>query len=109
MSPLPYRGHIEYLAHHVRERGILPLEEAIRKMSGQPAERFGLRQRGRIERGYFADVVVFDFPALASDSTFEAPAVYPRGIRLVTVNGTVVVANGSHTGGRPGRVLRRTN
>lgn len=108
-SPLPYRGHIEYLAHHVRERGILPLQEAIRKMSGLPAERFGLRQRGRIELGYFADVVVFDFPGLASDSTFEAPAVYPRGIRLVTVNGAVVVADGTHTGGRPGRVLRRTN
>ncbi|MBO0880383.1 MAG: amidohydrolase family protein, partial [Mycobacterium sp.] len=107
VSPLPYRGHIEYLTHHVRDRGILPLEEAIRKMSGMPAERFGLKQRGLIEPDYFADLVVFDYAALASDSTFERPAVYPRGVRLVTVNGTIVVADETHTGSRPGRVLRR--
>jgi len=107
VSPLPYRGHIEYLTHHVRERNILPLEEAIRKMSGMPAARFGLQQRGLIERDYFADLVVFDFDGVNSDSTFDQPAVYPRGIRLVTVNGEVVVTDGVHRGGRPGRVLRR--
>lgn len=106
-SPLPYRGHIHYLTHHVREKGTLPLEEAIRKMSGMPAQRFGLAGRGLLREGYFADLVVFDFENLTSASTFDNPAVYPDGIELVTVNGTVAVEAGRHTGRRAGRVLRR--
>jgi N-acyl-D-amino-acid deacylase len=107
VNPLPYCGHVYYLTHHVRERHTLSLEEAVRKMSGMPAARFGLHARGSIREGYFADIVVFDFDALDSRSTFAEPAVYPEGITLVTVNGTVVVDAGTHTGARAGRVLRR--
>lgn len=106
-SPLPYSGHIRYLAHHVRERRTITLEEAIRKMSGMPARRFDLRGRGLIRSGYFADIVVFDFDNLKSDSSFENPAVYPEGVSMVLVNGDVAVESKNHTGKRAGRVLRR--
>ncbi|MEV0135881.1 amidohydrolase family protein [Dactylosporangium sp. NPDC050688] len=105
-SPLPYNGHVYYLTHHVRERGTLTLEEAVRKMSGMPAARFGLRARGLVREGYFADLVLFDFDRLNSRSTFANPAVYPDGIDMVLVNGVVVVENGTHLGHRPGHVLR---
>jgi N-acyl-D-amino-acid deacylase len=104
-SPLPYRGHVEYLLHHVRETKTLSLEEAVYKMSGKPAQRFGLKGRGHLREGSYADVVVFDISSLSSDSTFEHPAVYPEGIEAVLVNGRVVVDHGAHTGARPGRVL----
>lgn len=106
-NPLPYCGHITYLTHHVRERNTLTLEEAIRKMSSQPAQMFGLRGRGLLREGYQADIVVFDFDQLRSDSTFDHPASYPEGIDLVVVNGVIVVAGPVHTGRRPGTVLRR--
>lgn len=106
-SPQPYSGHVHYLTHHVRERGTLTLEQAIHKMSAKPASRFRLRGRGLVREGYQADLVVFDFDGLRSDSTFDTPAVYPHGIDLVMVNGEVVVDGPSHTGARPGKVLRR--
>lgn len=107
VSPLPYSGHVHYLTHHVRERGTLTLEEAVRKMSGMPAARFGLHGRGLVRDGYFADLIVFDFDSLATESTFTNPAAYPQGISLVTVNGVVVVDLHGQTGARAGRVLRR--
>ncbi|CAB4844307.1 unannotated protein [freshwater metagenome] len=107
MSQHPYSGHIEYLAHHVREKKTISLETAIHKMTSKPATRFGIAKRGILEEGYFADIVVFDAERVRSNSTVEVPRVYPEGIRLVTVNGTIVVDNGSHTGARTGRVLRK--
>jgi N-acyl-D-amino-acid deacylase len=104
-NPLPYRGHVEYLVHHVREKQTLSLEEAVHKMSGQPADRFGLRGRGSLREGSYADVVVFDFSALDSSSSFEHPAVYPDGIDIVMVNGQLVVDHGRQAVARPGRVL----
>lgn len=109
MSPLPYCGHVTYLTSHVRDRQTLSLEEAVRKMTSMPATRFHLHGRGLLREGYLADIVVFDFDRLRSDSTFSRPAVYPQGIRLVIVNGSVVVEDGRHTGRRPGRVLRRSD
>lgn len=106
-SPLPYKGHVHYLAHHVREKGTLSVEEAVRKMSSMPARRFGLRRRGLIRKGYFADLVVLDFENLNSTSSFATPAVYPDGIVRVMVNGVSVVEAGRHSGRRAGRVLRR--
>jgi N-acyl-D-amino-acid deacylase len=108
-SPLPYRGHVEYLAHHVRERRTLSLEQAIHKMSGKPAARFGLSHRGLVRKGYFADLVVFDATKVASTSTFGHPARYPQGIDAVIVNGRLTVDHGEHTGARSGEVLRRTS
>ena len=95
------------LGRYVRERRLLTLEEAVRKMTSMPAARLGLRHRGRLAEGAFADVVVFD-PATVSDrSTFEQPHQYPVGIDYVLVNGAAVVDSGRFTNVRRGRVLRR--
>ncbi len=106
--PLPYCGHVHFLTHHVRERGTLRLEEAIRKMTSMPASHFGLHDRGLLRPGCAADVVVFDFEALDDVSTWERPLAYARGVEHVLVNGVMVVDGGEHTGARPGRVLRRS-
>lgn len=106
-NPLCYRGHVEYLAHHVREKRTLKLEEAIRKMSSMPARRFALSGRGLVREGYFADLVLFDAEAVRSASTFARAAVYPEGISVVVVNGVVAVQDGRRCGTRSGRLLRR--
>jgi N-acyl-D-amino-acid deacylase len=95
------------LGHYVRDQGLLSLPEAIRKMTGLPAEKLGLRDRGHLEPGAFADVVVFDPATVADTATFSEPHRYPRGIPWVLVNGEPVVAGGQHTGSRPGRMLAR--
>jgi N-acyl-D-amino-acid deacylase len=105
--PLSYAGHVHYLTHHVRERGTLRLEDAIRKMTSMPAAHFGLWDRGLLRAGYAADVVVFDFDALDDVSTTERPHAYARGVEHVLVNGVAVVDGGEHTGARPGRHLLR--
>ncbi len=95
------------LGLYARELGLLSLREAVRKMTGRPAEVLGLRDRGLLREGYAADVAVFD-PAVAIDrATYEAPHQYPRGISTVIVNGEIVIDAGQHTGALPGRVLRR--
>jgi N-acyl-D-amino-acid deacylase len=93
------------LGHYVRERGVVALEEAVRKMTTLPAGKLHLRDRGVLRPGAFADVVVFDPAAVADTATFTDPHRYPRGIPWVLVNGRPVVADGRHTGARPGRVL----
>jgi dihydroorotase/N-acyl-D-amino-acid deacylase len=95
------------LGRYVRERGVLGLEEAIHKMTAQPAARLGLTDRGRIAEGLAADLVVFDPATVADRATFEEPHQYPEGIETVVVNGAVVVEAGKYTGVRAGRVLRR--
>ena len=105
--PLGYAGHVHYLTHHVRERGTLRLEEAIRKMTSMPAAHFGLWDRGLVRAGYAADVVVLDFDELDDVSTLDRPHAYARGVEHVLVNGVAVVEGGEHTGARPGRHLLR--
>jgi len=95
------------LARYVRERGVLSLEEAIRKMTSGPAGRVGIRDRGLLLPGMWADVVVFDPNHIRDTATYRDPKRYPEGIAWVLVNGQVVVEEGRHTGARPGRVLRR--
>lgn len=95
------------LGRYVRERGVLPLEEAVRKMTSLPADRLGLSDRGRIRSGAVADLVVFDPAVVADRATFEAPHQYPVGIPYVLVNGVAVVDDGAMTAARPGQVLRR--
>ena len=107
-SQHPYCGHIEYLAHHVRELGTLTLETAIHKMTKKVADRFNIQKRGEIKEGNFADLVLFNADTVDSRSTIQKPQVYPDGITAVIVNGEIVVHNGTHKGKRPGRVLRRT-
>ena len=91
----------------MRERRLLRLEEAIRKMTSLPATRFELHGRGLLRAGGFADVVVFDYDALDDGSTLDQPHAYCRGVEHVLVNGVAVVDGGEHTGARPGRTLRR--
>ena len=105
--PRNYGTCPRFLGHYVRERGLLPLPEAIRKMTSLPAAKLGLRDRGRLEPGAVADVVVFDPATIADTATFAEPHQYPRGIPWVLVNGEPVIAGGRHTGSRPGRVLAR--
>lgn len=93
------------LGSYVRERGVLPLGEAIRRMTLVPAERIGLPDRGRLAPGYAADLVVFDPATIANRSTRADPATPPVGIRRVMVNGEWVVVEGTPTGRRSGRVL----
>ena len=101
--PLHYSGMVHYLTHWVRTKHVLTLEEAIRKMTSMPATRFGLRNRGLLQEGMFADVAVFDYEALDNVSTLEDPLHYCRGVNYVLVNGQLVIDGGNHTGARPGR------
>jgi N-acyl-D-aspartate/D-glutamate deacylase len=91
----------------VRDRGVLPIETAVAKLSAVPAARLGLRDRGVIRPNAFADLVVFDPMTVADRATYARPAVHPAGIRDVIVNGRPAVLDGSETGERPGRLLRR--
>jgi N-acyl-D-amino-acid deacylase len=89
-----------------REEKRLTTAEAVARMTGQVADVFGLKKRGRIAEGYFADVIVFDGAKVADKATYESPSEYTTGIRDVFVNGTAVLEAGRPTGAKPGRVLR---
>ncbi len=93
------------LQHYVRERGLISLEEAVRKMSRLPASIMKIRERGLIREGYFADLTVFCPENIQNLSTYDHPLCYPKGIEYVIVNGKVVVENGEHNGETPGRAL----
>jgi predicted methyltransferase len=94
------------LGKYVRDEGVLPMEAAIHKLSGLPAENLGIRERGELKTGYFADVVVFDPQEIRDHATFEEPHQYATGMRHVFVNGEQVLAESEHTGALPGRVVR---
>jgi N-acyl-D-aspartate/D-glutamate deacylase len=91
----------------VRDCAVLELSDAIRKMTSEPARRLGIRDRGSVEVGKFADLVLFDPAVVADQATFEQPANAPRGISHVMVNGTLALDDGALTAHRPGTVLRR--
>ena len=103
--PRQYGTFARILGHYVRERGVITLEEAVKKMSSQSARRLGIHDRGLITEGYFADVAVFDAEEIIDRASFEQPHQYATGMKFVLVNGEVVVENGAHTGRRPGRIL----
>ena len=106
-SPRTYGSFPRVLGEFVRERHVLGLEEAVRKMTWAAAARLGLSDRGALVDGMRADVVVFDPETVASNATYDEPRRFPTGIEHVIVNGTPVVDNGAHTGALPGRVIRR--
>ena len=103
--PRAYGNFPRVIARYVRERGVLTLEEAVRKMTSWPATRMRLAGRGAIREGLWADVVVFDLATLDDRASYDAPRASPAGIDYVLVNGVVVIDHGRHTGARPGRVL----
>ncbi len=106
-SPRTYGSFPRILGEFVREKQLMGLEEAVRKMTSAPAARLGLRDRGTIRDGSVADLVVFDPATVASRATYENPRQFPVGIEHVVVNGVPVVTDGEHTGALPGRALRR--
>jgi N-acyl-D-amino-acid deacylase len=104
--PRYYGTFPRYLGKYVREEKVLPLEEAIRKITSFSAEKFGLAERGRIREGYWADLAVFDPDRIIDKATFENPHQYPEGIPHVIVNGVPAVRDGEHTGALMGKILR---
>ena len=105
--PRTYGSTARVLGTYVRERGTLALETAVAKLSGVPAARLGLRDRGILREGAFADVVMFDPATVADAATYEQPSRHPVGIEHVVVNGRLAVHDGQETGERAGRLLRR--
>ena len=106
VHPRSYGTYTRVLGKYVREERVLPLEDAIRKMSSVVADRLGLRDRGLLRAGCYADVVVFDPATVADNATFEQPHQLSTGVRDVWVNGGRVVRDGQHTGATPGQVVR---
>lgn len=106
--PRAYGTFPRVLGHYVREMKVLPLEEAIRKMTSMPAQRLKLSDRGTIKEGFVADITIFDAARVIDKSTFEKPHQYPQGIEYVIVNGIVTVDKNGLTPNRAGRVLRGT-
>jgi N-acyl-D-amino-acid deacylase len=105
--PRGYGNSVRALSRYVRERKVIPLEEAVRKMTSLPADHFGFTDRGRLAVGKLADLVVFDASRVADRATYEQPHQYPAGISWVFVNGVAVISGGEHTGATPGQVLRK--
>jgi len=107
-SPRTYGSFPRVLGEFVRDRALLGLEEAVRKMTSAPAARLGVTDRGLLRDGLIADIVVFDPETVRTNATYDEPRRYPDGIDYVLVNGQVVVDAGRHTGALPGRVVRRS-
>jgi N-acyl-D-amino-acid deacylase len=104
--PRAYGTFARVLGKYSRDEGVVSLQEAIRKMTSLPAANTGIRDRGRLAEGYYADVVIFDPKTVADHATFEDPLQYATGIQHVFVNGEQVLKDGEHTGAMPGRVVR---
>jgi N-acyl-D-amino-acid deacylase len=106
--PRGYGTYPRILGKYVRELGILRLEEALRKMTSMPAQKFGLHDRGLIKPGFNADITLFDPTTVIDRATYQDPHQYPEGIKYVFVNGRLTVDNGRYTGKLAGRTLRKT-
>jgi N-acyl-D-amino-acid deacylase len=105
--PRLYGTFARVLGHYARDEGVMPLAEAVHRMTGFPAAKFGLTDRGAIRPGAAADLVLFDPARIDDVATYDDPRRHPAGITGVWVNGVRVVDDGVHTGARPGRALRR--
>jgi len=103
--PRAYGNFARVLGKYVRDEKVLPMSDAIHRLSGLPATNLGLDRRGFLKEGMFADVVVFDPATITDHATFEKPHQYATGMKHVFVNGVQVIKNGEHTGAKPGRAL----
>jgi len=103
--PRNYGTFPRVISHYVREKGVLNLEEAIRKMTSLPAQVFSLKDRGLIKEGMFADITIFDYENIKDKATFSNPHQYGEGFSYVIVNGKIVIENDKYTGELPGMVL----
>jgi len=106
LHPRGYGNFARVLARYVRDEKIIPIEEAVRRMTGHPAAVLGLRERGLLRAGYFADVVVFDPARIQDHATYGQPHQYATGVSQVIVNGTLALEDGEPTDARPGRFVR---
>ncbi len=104
--PRAYGNFARLLSKYVREEKVIPLTEAIRRLTSLPAETLRLDRRGALKPGYFADVVVFDPAKIQDHAAFEKPHQYATGVAHLFVNGVQVLKDGEHTGAKPGRVVR---
>jgi N-acyl-D-amino-acid deacylase len=104
--PRAYGSFARLLGKYVRDEKVIPLEEAVRRLTLFPAENLKLKERGGLRPGYFADVVVFDPERIQDHATFEKPHQYATGMKHVFVNGVAVLRDGEHTGAKPGRFVR---
>ena len=104
--PRAYGNFARLLGRYVRDEQVITLQEAVRKLTSLPADNLGLRGRGRLQVGHFADVVVFDPITVQDHATFEEPHQLATGVRDVFVNGTAVLLGQEHTGATPGRFVR---
>ena len=104
--PRAYGTFSRLLGKYVRDEKVIPLEEAIRKLTSLPAGNLKIENRGLLKNGYYADVVVFDPATIQDHATFEKPHQFSTGVLHVLVNGVQVLKDGEHTGATPGRVVR---
>jgi N-acyl-D-amino-acid deacylase len=104
--PRGYGSNARVLGYYVREKHLISLEDAVRKMTSLPAQKFQLKGRGLLQPGMFADIVIFDANTVKDESTFEHPHAYSTGFKYVLVNGKVTIDNFKHIGTRNGAILR---
>jgi N-acyl-D-amino-acid deacylase len=104
--PRAYGNFARLLGKYVREERVIPLEEAVRRLTSLPATNLKIQRRGLLRAGYFADVVIFDPATVADHATFDKPQQFATGVTDVFVNGAQVLRDGEHTGATPGRVVR---
>jgi len=104
-NPRTYGTYPRVLGQMVRDQKVMPLEQAVRKMTSFPAQRFGLTDRGILRDGMKADIVVFDPHTVSCVATYPDPKRFPLGVEHVVVNGQFVVRGGAHTGALPGEPL----
>jgi N-acyl-D-amino-acid deacylase len=107
VHPRGFGSFPRFLSSYVREKRIIEFAEAIRKISFLPAATFGIAERGVVEEGAYADLVIFDIEKIADRATYREPFLRPQGIHAVFINGVQVVSGGEMTGARSGKVLRR--
>jgi N-acyl-D-amino-acid deacylase len=104
--PRAYGNFARLLGHYVRDEKVIPLTEAIRRLTLLPATNLRIERRGELRPGYFADLAIFDPATIADLATFENPRQYATGMKFVLVNGVTVLRDGEHTGALPGRIVR---
>lgn len=104
--PRAYGNFARLLGRYARDEHVITLQDAIRRLTSQPAENLKLRRRGSLRPGFYADVVVFNPDSIADHATFDRPHQFATGVVHVFVNGVQVLRGGEHTGAKPGRVVR---
>ncbi|MBX2875247.1 MAG: D-aminoacylase [Saprospiraceae bacterium] len=104
--PRAYGNFARLLGKYVRDEQVIPLEEAIHKLTALSADKLHIKKRGRLETGYYADIVIFDPATIQDHATFEEPHQYASGVVHVFVNGEQVLKDGEHTGAKPGRFVK---